>query len=161
MLKNLRLGFLFLSLLYIGQTQAATGSCTSEVPQINWYFAGDLVSEEHLRQAIMCAVNRGGSDVKGESTFRTIYDVRLDPRDLENIVIRPGKNKFNEFKSNYSLQFPAFMNRRQVQVICASASIEYKQAPFENLTFTMKCIIPGVDSSSIPLRAQVIYAPTK
>lgn len=161
MRKSLGIGFLLLSLVSIGQAHAEAGPCTMEVPAINWFF-GDLVSDEHIQQAVLCAVNRGGADVMGESSFRANYSLSILESDVKEIVVRPGTNKINEFKSNYSVSFPAYEHNRRVMISCARASIEYKQAPFENLTMTLsKCSANGAELLESPLRAQVVYSRIK
>lgn len=161
MLKAARRAFLILSLLSSAQTWAAHGPCTTQAVEVGGPVDDSLLSDQDLKKAIVCAVNRAGKDVRGYSTFFSEYSTRIDESDLDMIKIDRRNSEsepwFNQ-KNVYGIHFQAVYGNRILTQVRCEATVEIKSIPGRYVTLTLsECRANNFGNGAVKLEAMAPY----
>lgn len=156
--------FLILSPLFSVVTWAAL-PCTNHPDALGGYMDADILSPRDLPAAIACAVNYGGAEVIGESSFRTHYNVQINEADIPGIRVEKHAEQdalFNQ-SNHYSVRFPAWTGRGIKTLVRCEAKVDYQNLPKKSVVITLhECHANAVGvKEGVPLQAMVVFARVK
>ncbi len=117
--------FVFLT---IPSAFAGDGVCTTTPGKIGGYPFFDILTDQDLKEAIVCAVNRSSVTVIGENSFRNIYNVTMDEEQAKHIRLRrqegdPLSNRINR----YDISFLATYDGRIETKIYCSLKVDFRK----------------------------------
>lgn len=170
-----RLGFLFLSLLMafsVPAMAAELGPCTlqSKVGKGFFYLNNQILGDEDLRQAVACAINRGGDEAAGFSSFRTVYNILIEPSDISRIRVQRAYEleSFWGQSNRYLINFTGVYDGRVEMPVYCEVLVEKRPSSESSgifvmldLTYCMAQTEAFLIMPHLPLRASVVYTPVK